>query len=237
MKTKNVVISALSALSVVLFVLFMFSFTNTQNIQYKAVVSLDKIHIIYLNFENPVTVVVPGVPKEKVIVKCVEAPVKSLGGSKYSIPVKDQLLSNKKIHLSVFFLNNGKEQYIETIDYLVLSAPDPMPYYANKSGGAITMDEILRTDTVNVALPGFYYEGISYKVSKFLMVHVDTTGFGMTLPQDNGYMLSPSQKASFSTLHKGDKIVFSEIYATYIDPVTKKPIEVKIPKIMEFTVE
>ena len=238
MKTKNVVISALSALSIVLFVMLMFSFINQQNIQYKAVVALDKIHTIYLNFDNPITVVVPGVPKEKVIVKCAEVPAKSLGDSKYSIPVMDPLLANKKVHLSVFILNTaGKEQFIETLEYLVLTVPEPLAYFAYKSGGNLTLGEAMTTDSLYVAIPGFYYEGFRFQVSKFLMMFIDSLGNGMTYPGDNGSRINPMQKTALNSVYKGVKINFIEIYATYTDPITKKPgNEIHLPKNIEFTV-
>ena len=239
MKTKNVLISALSAFSIALLMLLVYSFTHTESIQYKAVAALDKIHFIYLNFDNPVTVVVPGVPKEKVILKCAEVPVKSLGNSKYTIPVMDPVLSNKKVHLSVYILNTaGKEQLVELIDYLVISAPEPLPYFAGRSGGSISIDELMNNDSVYVEIPGFYYEGFRYKVSKFMMVYINSEGFSMTYPQENGFMLSPPQKTATMNPKKGDKIIISEIFATYTDPITKKQgNEIRIPKNMEFTVE
>jgi hypothetical protein len=239
MKTKNFLISALSAFLIVLLVLFMFSFTHTENIQYKAVVALDKIHFIYLNFENPVTVIVPGVPKEKVVVKCAEVPVKSLGNSKYSIPVMEPVFSNRKVHLSVYILNtDGKEQFVETIDYLVISAPEPLPYFAGRSGGIISFDELKSADSIYIEIPGFYYEGFRYKVSKFIMVYMNAEGFSTVYPQESGFILTSLQKTTLMNPKKGDKIIFNEIFATYTDPITKKTgNEIRIPKSMEFSVE
>lgn len=239
MKTKNVAISLISFLSIMLFVMFMFSFINQQTVQYKAVASLDKIHFIYLNFENPVTVVVPGIPKEKVIVKCAEVAVKPLGDSKYSIPVMDPLLSNKKVHLSVSILNTaGKEQLIETLEYLVVSAPEPQPYFVNRTGGNATYEDLMSSDSIYVSIPGFYYEGFRYQVSRFFVVVLAKDGLSMTYPQQNGFMLTPEQKMCINNLKKGDKITFTNIYATYTDPITKKPAnEIRISKDMDFTVE
>jgi hypothetical protein len=235
MKSRNIVFAVVIALSG--FILF--SFVNWFPVQQKAVVAMDKVHIVYLNFDNPVTVIVPGVPKEKVVVKSPELEIKSLGDSKYAIPVMDPILSNKKIHLNVFILNSaGKEQLVQTIDYLVITAPEPQPYFAGFKGGKISASDLNQSDSIYIEIPGFYYEGFRYKVSRFTMVHIDTTGMSMTLPQETGWMLSPEQKLKMSLLSKGDKIIISDIFATYTDPITKKPgNEIRIPKSMEFVIE
>lgn len=238
MKSKNVLISVLSFFSILFFVLFIFSFINKVDVQYKAVASLDKIHILYLNFDNPVTVVVPGIPKEKVIVKSNEVPVKSLGDSKYSIPVVDQALANKNVHLMVYILNSaGKEQIIESIEYTVLNAPDPVSYFANLSEGTISIDEVKNSDSIYIQIPNFYYKDFRYKVVKFNMVYTNKGGFLVSYQQENGSLLTLDQKIALEKIQIGDKINFVDILATYTDPISKKTNNiVRIQKNIEFTV-
>ena len=170
MKTKNIIISAFAGFSVLMLVIFMYRFINRQNTTYQAVVSLDKIHILYFQFENPITIVVPGVPQEKVIVKCAEVPVKTLGGTKYAIPVTDGNLMDKMVHLSVFVLNNGKEELIQTYKYWVVRTAPPITFFANHSEGMITAQEANNCDSLNITAPGFYYDDFNYKVAKFKFI-------------------------------------------------------------------
>ena len=183
----------------------------------------------------------PGVTNDELIVKCAEAEVKPLGGVKYSISVKipkDALSKNKKAHISVHILKNGKEELIETIEYSVLMVPKPIVCFGNQAGGKISVEEAKSTDSLFIALPDFYWEGLRYQITKFKFVITPKEGLAIAINEENGNKISPVMKEALNNLKKDDKIIFYDIYAQYFDPNTKKLSEnFRLPSSLVYTVE
>ena len=125
-----------------------------------------------------------------------------------------------------------------TKEYTVLMVPKPEICFGKQSGGTICVDEAKNTDSLYIALPGFYWEGFGYQLNKFKCVIAPKEGAQIAITEENGNKITQAMKDAMNNLKKGDKIMFYDIFAQYPDPLTKKLSDnIRMPTSAEYIIE
>ncbi|MEM6963494.1 MAG: GldM family protein [Bacteroidota bacterium] len=109
-------------------------------------VAADKMNILYIGVDNPITVAVEGVFSEDITVTCEDGKVENLGGGHFDIQVFQP--GNKKITVI------AKGITTREIIYRVKRVPEPRAVLGNSysSGGKVSMEQILSTDGIKAYL-------------------------------------------------------------------------------------
>jgi hypothetical protein len=124
------------------------------------VISNELINYLFTGLENNISVVFPGIDQDKLIVK---VSVGTLSGEKgiYKYLVNDNELKNgeiKTVEFTVLYKDNkGNEVIAGTKSYKIKSLPEISLNYGGKVGGEVTIDDILKCDSLNYTVPGFFY--------------------------------------------------------------------------------
>jgi hypothetical protein len=124
------------------------------------VISNELIDFLFSGLENDISVNLPGLDPAKLIVK---VSVGTLSGENgiYKYMVNDNELKNgeiKTVEFTILFKDKkGNEVVAGSKTYKIKALPEIALNYAGKNGGEVTIDDILKCDSLNYSLPGFYY--------------------------------------------------------------------------------
>ena len=172
-----------------------------------AVVSPDKMNVLFIGVANPVSVSAPGIPKEKLHVSISNG---SLGGSngKYEATVS----SPGDATITVSGEMNGKTQVLGSTLFRIKRIPDPKAQFAGKSSGGTSSANLKAQDKLFAKLENFYFD-IKFDVTRFTMYIMKPRQDAIIL-SSSGSELTPAMKQALGTIGPGSKVIFGNIMAT-----------------------
>ncbi|WP_426669015.1 gliding motility protein GldM [Mucilaginibacter sp. McL0603] len=172
-----------------------------------AVVSPDKMNVLFIGVANPVSVSAPGVPKEKLHVSISTG---SLSGSagKYEATVN----GTGDATVTVSGDMNGKTQVLGSTLFRIKRIPDPKAQFAGKSSGNTSAANLKAQDRLFAKLENFYFD-IKFDVVRFTMVVMRPRQDAVILNSSSSE-LTPAMKQALSTISPGSKVIFGNIMAT-----------------------
>lgn len=176
-----------------------------------SVVSADKMNVLYIGVDNPMSISVPGVSNDKVKVSIEGGggalkPNSALGGGHYTATVSSVGKANIKVSAEI----GGKVMPMGTFEYRVKRVPDPVATISNSKGGPINKN-LLMAGTLIPQLEGFDFE-LFFKITNFKM---SISGKGKD-PQDfesQGNQLTQQMRDALAKSRAGDKVFFEYIKA------------------------
>ena len=184
--------------------------TNPQTYQVakpSAVVSPDKMNVLFIGVANPVSVSAPGIPKEKLHVSVSNGSISGSNG-KYEVIVNSP--GDATVTVSGE-LSPGKTQVLGSTLFRIKRVPDPKAQFAGKSSGSTSAANLKGQDRLFAKLVDFYFD-LKFDVVRFNMLILrprqDAVSFSTT-----GSELSSQMKAALSTLSPGSRIIFTNIMA------------------------
>lgn len=172
-----------------------------------AVVSPDKMNVLFIGVQNPVSVSAPGVPKDKLRVSISNG---SLSGSsgKYEATVN----APGEATITVSGEVGGKTQVLGSTLFRIKRIPDPKPQFAGKSSGATSAANLKAQDRLFAKLENFYFD-LKFDVTRFTMLIIKPRQDAIILSSSSSE-LTPAMKTALSSIGPGSKVVFSNIIAT-----------------------
>ncbi|MBS1530235.1 MAG: gliding motility protein GldM [Bacteroidetes bacterium] len=172
-----------------------------------AVVSPDKMNVLYIGVPNPVSVSAPGIPKEKLHVSIGSG---SLSGSagKY-IATVNSITDNDVVTVSGEV--NGKNTVLGTTKFRVKRIPDPKPQFAGKSSGSTSAANIRAQSRVFAKLEGFDFDA-TFNVTRFTLLVVKPRQDPITYTT-NGADLTAQMRSAIATVSPGTLVIFKDIIA------------------------
>jgi gliding motility-associated protein GldM len=172
-----------------------------------AVVSPDKMNVLFIGVANPVSVSAPGVPKEKLHVSISNG---SLSGSagKYSATVN----APGDATITVSGELGGKTQVLGSTLFRIKRIPDPKAQFAGKSSGATSAANLKAQDRLFAKLENFYFD-LRFDVTRFTMLIIKPRQDAIILSSSSSE-LTPQMKQALSSIGPGSKVIFSSIIAT-----------------------
>ena len=176
-----------------------------------SVVSADKMNVLYIGVDNPMSISVPGVSNDKVKVTIEGGggslrPNAAAGGGHFIAGVTTVGKATIKVAAEI----DGKVMPMGSFEYRVKRVPDPVATLANMKGGTINK-AVLKAGTLIPVLENFDFE-LYFKITEFKMT---ITGKGRDLMeyQGTGNQLSIQMRDALDKVRTGDKVFFEYIKA------------------------
>ncbi|MBS1501698.1 MAG: gliding motility protein GldM [Bacteroidetes bacterium] len=173
-----------------------------------AVVSPDKMNVLFIGVPNPVSVSAPGIPKEKLHVSISSGSIEGKNGQ-YSVTVNTP--GDATISVSGE-IAPGKTQLLGKTEFRIKRIPDPKVQFAGKSSGATSAANLRAQDRVFAKLENFYFD-TKFEVTRFTM-YIFKPRQDVIILKGNGGELTSEMKRALSTLTPGSKIAFGDVVAT-----------------------
>ncbi|MCX6290239.1 MAG: gliding motility protein GldM [Bacteroidetes bacterium] len=176
-----------------------------------SVVSADKMNVLYIGVDNPMSISVPGVSNDKVKVS-IEGGGGSLkantqaGGGHYIASVTTVGKSTIKVSAEIA----GKPMPMGSFEYRVKRVPDPVATISNSKGGPINKN-LLAAGTLIPVLENFDFE-LFFKIMSFKITIVQTGKDPLEL-EGQGNQLTQPMRDAVSKLRGGSKVYIEYIKA------------------------
>jgi gliding motility-associated protein GldM len=172
-----------------------------------AVVSPDKMNVLYIGVPNPISVSAPGIPKEKLHVSISNGNVSGSGG-KYTATVSTA--GDATVSVSGE-LTPGKNQVLGSTLFRVKRIPDPKPQFAGRSSGSTGAANLRSQDRVFAKLENFEFDA-SFTVIRFTLIILkprqDVISYTSTSAD-----LTPQMHQAMSSVTPGTTVVIQNILA------------------------
>ncbi|MGZ3999452.1 MAG: type IX secretion system motor protein PorM/GldM [Mucilaginibacter sp.] len=172
-----------------------------------AVVSPDKMNVLYIGVPNPVSVSAPGIPKEKLHVSIGSG---SLSGSNGHYIATVSTISDNDV-VTVSGEVNGKNTVLGTTKFRVKRIPDPIPQFAGKSGGNTSAANIKAQNRVFARLDNFDFDA-TFNVTRFTLIVVNRRQDAI-IYSTVGPDLSADMRKAINSIAPGSLVIFKDIIA------------------------
>ena len=172
-----------------------------------AVVSPDKMNVLYIGVDNPISVSAPGTPTEKIKVSMTGGSISGSGG-KYTVKVSSPGTARIAVSAEVA---PGKVQTLSSTEFRVKRIPDPVAKFAGKTGGSMATVALKAQNAVFATLDNFDFEA-KFKVTKFSMIVAKPRADAIVL-STNGGTLSAAMKNALNGISPGTRVIFDNIMA------------------------
>ncbi|MEA3496400.1 MAG: GldM family protein [Bacteroidota bacterium] len=213
----------------VIFVLTSCTKTNEKQELSSPVVSVDKMNVLYIGLDNPISVAVPGIASEKLVLEPDFGTIKDTNGN-YTWDISDIDKNKKEVHLKIFVkIDEENEKLAGEKTFRVENVPEPKASVNDVSIGYFAKEKVADIDSLKIILANFVYDEQLYlDVTKFRFVYNRLEG-NSSLINSRGSCLSEKTKEllASSEPQKGDRIIIDNIYAE-----TPNKGEVRIPSII-----
>jgi gliding motility-associated protein GldM len=183
------------------------SYTVTQSYMVakpSAVVSPDKMNVLYIGVPNPVSVSAPGVPKDQVKV--------SMTGGSISGSAGHYVATVSQIGTANITITGDKGMLLGTSQFRVKRIPDPKAVFAGKSGGSTSSANLKAQDKLFARLENFDFD-THFEVTRFTM-YIAKPRQDVGIYTSQGSELTGGMKAAMASLTPGSRVIFSNIVAT-----------------------
>ncbi|MBD1383677.1 gliding motility protein GldM [Mucilaginibacter rigui] len=168
-----------------------------------AVVSPDKMNVLYIGIPNPISVSAPGVPKEAIKVSMSGGSVSGSNGH-YTATVS----SPGTAKVTVL---GDKGMVLGTSEFRVKRIPDPKAMFAGKSGGKTSAANIRAQDRLFAKLDNFEFDA-KFNVTRFNLIIIKPRQDAATFTTTGGE-LSGAMRAAMNGVTPGTTVVFQDIIA------------------------
>jgi gliding motility-associated protein GldM len=172
-----------------------------------AVVSPDKMNVLYIGVPNPVSVSAPGIPKEKLHISIGSG---SISGSAGHYTATVSTISDNDM-VTVSGEVNGKNMVLGSTKFRVKRIPDPKAQFAGKSDGTTSSVNIKAQNRVFAKLDNFDFDA-TFNVTRFTLIVVKPRQDPISI-QTTGADLSSAQRTALNSIGPGSTVIFKDIIA------------------------
>lgn len=132
-------------------------------------ISADKMNVLYIGVDNPLTVAVEGIPDEKVKLASDEVQLTKTGRGKYNVVAKTPGTASILVH--------GEGFETQTLTFRVKRIPDPVATLENpnlrfRTEGVVSAEEFKETVGVSIEMGGCFDFDSRLKVVEYSIVRV-----------------------------------------------------------------
>ena len=190
---------------------------NTSYVAQKpaGVVSADKMNVLFIGLDNPVSVSVPGVSNNKVrpsISTGTLSPESKSGAGHYIANVTS---SAPMASINVSAEIDGKQTPMGKFDFRVKSVPNPTPTMGGKAEGGNINKNLLLASSLIPIMKDFYFE-LYWQITEFKM-SIAGKGIEYTEFSGKGNQLDDNMKSAITRARAGAKVYFEYIKARQIN--------------------
>lgn len=172
-----------------------------------AVVSPDKMNVLYIGVPNPISVSAPGIAKERLKVSISGGSISGSAGH-YTATVS----SIGTAHVTVSGeVSPGKTQVLGSTEFRVKRIPDPRAQFAGKSSGSVAAGNLKAQDKLFARLENFDFDA-KFNVTHFTMWIFKPRQDPIQLTTA-GSDLSGAMRSALGMVTPGSKVFFTNIVA------------------------
>ncbi len=171
-----------------------------------AVVSPDRMNVLYIGVPNPLSVSAPGIPKEKLKVNISAG---ALTGSAGHYEAKVNSVGDAVVTVSGEV--GGKTVVLGSTKFRTKRIPDPKPRFAGKSGGNTSTANIKAQEKLFAILDGFDFDA-KFTVTRFTLLVIKPRQDPVLLTT-SGSELTAAMRTAINSISPGATIVFKDIVA------------------------
>ncbi|OOG15752.1 gliding motility protein GldM [Sphingobacterium sp. CZ-UAM] len=182
-----------------------------------AVVSPDKMNVLYIGVNNPISVSAPGTPTDKIRVSMSGGSISSAGGGKYNVRVSSPGTARISVSAEVA---PGKTQTLSSTEFRVKRIPDPIAKFAGKTGGSMATVALKAQNALFAKLDNFDFDA-SFRVTKFTMILAKPRADAIVLSTSGG-QLSSSMSSALNGIVPGTRVIFDNIVAVGPDGTARQ---------------
>jgi gliding motility-associated protein GldM len=172
-----------------------------------AVVSPDKMNVLYIGVPNPISISAPGIAKEKLHVSISGGSVSGSAGH-YTATVSSPGTATVSVSGE---LAPGKSQALGSTLFRVKRIPDPKAQFAGKSGGKTSAANIRAQDRLFAKLDNFEFDA-KFNVTRFSLL-IAKPRQDVVIYSTSGSELSGAMRSAMNAVSPGTTVVFQEIIA------------------------
>jgi len=185
-----------------------------------AVVSPDKMNVIYIGVDNPMSISVPGVADANITATASGAGLKlkkdaKRGASKYIATAKAQGIAK----VNVIAKLSEKNVPMGTFEFRVKRVPDPVAMIGGKKGGSINKSVLAAQSSVNSIMENFDFE-LFFRVKSFRMTLIRRGKDPIEMDAKDSRLTSDMKRA-IRGAGPGSKVYFEYIKASGPDGTTR----------------
>jgi gliding motility-associated protein GldM len=169
-----------------------------------AVISPDKMNVLYIGVPNPISVSAPGVAAGDLNVHFSGAGSLSGSGGHYTATVSS-------IGRATISVSGAKGAVLGSTEFRIKRIPDPKPQFAGKSGGNTSSANIKAQDRLFAQLDNFDFDA-KFNVTHFTMLVVKPRQDAIILSGSGGELTSAMHSA-LNTVTPGTTVIFKDIIA------------------------
>ena len=170
-----------------------------------AVVSAEKMNVLYIGLPNPVLISAPGIPKENLRVSMSGG---SISGSKDQYIVNVTNIGQATINVSGE-LTKGKISPLGSTVFRVKRIPPPKAEFAGKSGGNTSAANIRAQDYIFAKLDNFEFDA-KFKITHFTLMIAKPRQDVIIIP-GSGNQLTAAMHSAMNTVTPGTSVIFKDI--------------------------
>ena len=169
-----------------------------------AVISADKMNVVYRGVDNPMTISIPGVPDNKVTASATG--LSRVSGSKYIMKPG----TGKEVKINVTGTLESGEKVSSSQTFRIKGIPSPSGTVRNEAGYVKMPKTSLEKVTVGVALLDFDFD-----------LKLNTTGFTIKVPGESAVVVSGNKmndqaKRAISKAKRGDVVTIFDIKSSLV---------------------
>lgn len=172
-----------------------------------AVVSPDKMNVLYIGVPNPLSVSAPGIAKRDLHVSMSGGNIKPSGNG-YIATVTTQGTATVNVSGEI---SKGKIMALGATTFRVKRIPDPKAEFGGKSSGVTSAANLRAQDAIFAKLEGFEFDA-KFNVTRFTLMILKPRQDIVTLT-GTGNQLNAAMHTAMNTLTPGSKVAFTNIVA------------------------
>ncbi len=187
----------------------------------EAVISADKMNVVYRGLSNPLTISIPGIPNNRVTAQ--GSGLQNKGGGKY-VMIPGQ--GNEVSITATGKMSDGKS-VSSSKSFRIMDIPAPMGAIRKQTGSVSMPKASLGNATVGVVLPDFVFD-----------LTLRTTAFKIKVPGQatvtvSGARMSPKAQSAVAKAKRGDMISIFDIKSSLVGSTSGYRIKDASPVMIE----
>jgi gliding motility-associated protein GldM len=171
---------------------------------HSASVSADKMNVLYIGVDNPITISAAGIPSNKVRPTMTGGTLSGSNG-KYIATVKTPGKATINVSADV----NGKMMPMGSMEFRVKQVPPPTPKFANLTTGRVSASTLAAQPMVMAVLENFDFD-LRFVVTKYTMTIIKKRSDPIS-ESVTGAAVTPKLKQILGSLTSGDKVFIDDI--------------------------
>ncbi|HYH56422.1 MAG TPA: GldM family protein, partial [Anseongella sp.] len=180
-----------------------------------AVVSADKMNVLYIGVDNPISVSVPGIPRESIRASINSG---SLSGGNGNYVARVSQAGTAVISVSAEV--GGEMRALGSQTFRVRTVPPPIPKFGGINSGALSASVAKVQPGVFAVLENFDFD-MKFTVTRFTLI-ISRRRSDPFVQTASSNALTPQMKQALNTLTAGDVIAIDDIYVKGGDGTNRK---------------